>query len=149
MDMQKLRLNQVDRALKRVQVPPRPSGSWVRAIRTALGMTTRQLASRLCIAQSSVTALEKSEAEEKITLQTLRRAAEALDCELHYVLVPRQSLGKRIDTQAECIAMNNVSRVVHTMHLEDQVPNSATDKDAVKILKWQLLNQPWKNLWKK
>ncbi|GLS32285.1 hypothetical protein SAMN04488498_106230 [Mesorhizobium albiziae] len=46
----------------------------------------------LGIRPQSVEALEKFEANGSIKLDTLRRAAEALDCTLVYALVPNTSL---------------------------------------------------------
>ena len=57
-----------------------PKGGWIRAIRDALGMSSRQLASRLGVSQSRVTPLERAEAHGGATLKTLKEAAEALDC---------------------------------------------------------------------
>lgn len=147
MDIQKLRLEQVDRALKSTKVPPRPSAGWIRVIRSALGMTTRQLAARLDVAQSTVVALEKSEADDKITLHTLRRAAEALDCELHYVFVPRRPLTMRVDLQAEHLAMKMAGDVAHTMRLEEQGSSEAFTKRSVKLIKNEMLASSWKKLW--
>jgi predicted DNA-binding mobile mystery protein A len=62
----------------------RPPRGWIKAIREALGMTTAQLAERLGVSQPRVAQLEKSEAEDSITLRTLRRAAESLGCTLVY-----------------------------------------------------------------
>jgi predicted DNA-binding mobile mystery protein A len=98
----------------------RPRQGWVRAIRTALGMTTAQLGRRLGIAQASVVGMEKSEAEERIQLGTLRRAAEALDCELHYVLLPRTGLQARVQQRRETLAEREHGRVAHSMGLERQ-----------------------------
>jgi predicted DNA-binding mobile mystery protein A len=69
-----------------------PTSGWLRAIREALGMTGVQLAKRLRISPQSAEALEKSEATGTVQLNTLRRAAEALDCRLVYALVPKTSL---------------------------------------------------------
>lgn len=98
----------------------RPSDGWVRAIRTALGMTTTQLAQRLGIAQASVVKMEKAEAEDRIQLGTLRRAAEALDCELHYVLLPRGGLQSRVDQRRAGVAAGEHQRLAHSMGLERQ-----------------------------
>ena len=65
---------------------------WLRAIRETLGMTSAALGQRLGITASGVRKLEQAEAADTITLATLRRMAEALDCELHDALVPRQPL---------------------------------------------------------
>jgi predicted DNA-binding mobile mystery protein A len=55
-------------------------------------MTGVQFARRLRIRPQSAEAVEKSEANGTIQLQSLRRAAEALDCTLVYALVPKTSL---------------------------------------------------------
>ncbi|MDB5770927.1 MAG: helix-turn-helix family protein [Burkholderia sp.] len=147
MDVQELRLSQVDRALKHVSVPPRPQIGWIQAIRTALGMTTRQLASRIGVTQSTLAELEKSEANDKITLQSLRRVADALDCEVQYVLVPRDSLKKRVENQAESMARSQVARVFHSMRLEDQAPTANVDKKEISRVRAKLLSTNWKRLW--
>src|ERR1700681_3625620 len=69
-----------------------PVRGWIKAVREALGMTTAQLAKRLGIKQPTVVALEQSEAKGSIELATLRRVAEALDCALVYVFVPKKPL---------------------------------------------------------
>src|ERR1700687_4512651 len=85
----------LDKRFKEIGVASRftpPVRGWIKAIREALGMSTAQLAKRLRIKQPSVIALEKSEAKGTIELATLRRVAEALDCTLVYVLVPKKPL---------------------------------------------------------
>jgi predicted DNA-binding mobile mystery protein A len=98
----------------------RPPRGWVRAIRDALGMTAEQLAKRLHVSQSRVSALERAEVDDSVTLATLRRAAEALDCTLVYALVPRQPLEKQLMERARAVAAEKLSRVDQTMRLEDQ-----------------------------
>jgi predicted DNA-binding mobile mystery protein A len=147
MEFQKLRLSQVDRAVKLASAPPRPSPGWIQTIRTALGMTTRQLAGRLGVSQSTLTALEKSEAEDRITLQSLRRAAEALDCELQYVLVPRSSLKRRVEDRAQDVAHERVARVWHSMRLEEQAPLTQSEKREISKMRGDLLDSNWKQLW--
>ena len=101
----------------RFRAPPK---GWLRAIREALGMTGVQFAQRLGIRPQSVEALEKSEASGAIQLNTLRRAAEALDCTLVYALVPNNSLSAMVDARARKLAMHDLGRVAHTMKLEAQ-----------------------------
>jgi predicted DNA-binding mobile mystery protein A len=107
---------------ERFRAPPK---GWVRAIRDALGMTGVQFAKRLCISPQSVEALEKSEASRAIKLDTLRRAAEALDCTLVYALVPNDSLEGAVRTRARKIALRDLGRVAHTMRLEAQETGDA------------------------
>ncbi len=98
---------------------PPPKG-WIRAIRDAIGMTGGQLASRLGVRPQTIDAIEKSEAAGSIQLNTLRRAAEALDCALVYALVPRTSLDSTVNQRARKIAVRDLQRVAHTMKLEAQ-----------------------------
>jgi len=102
------------------KVPPRPARGWVAAIRSALGMTTRQLAARMGMRQPSLIALEKAEVAGTISLNTLRRAAEALDCDLAYVLVPRRPLDETVKLRARAIAEAHAAAASHSMQLEDQ-----------------------------
>ncbi len=107
---------------------PPPAGGWVNAIRRALGMTERELAARMGVAQSSLHALERSEAAGTIRMATLRRAAEALDCEVLYALVPRRPLAEVVATRAEGRARDELERVRRTMSLEAQdVPLAEED----------------------
>ncbi len=99
---------------------PRPPQGWVNAIRRAIGVTERQLAERLDVAQSSVHSLERSEANGTIRLSTLRRAAEALDCEVAYVLIPRVSLEQTVENRAREIAGEEIQRTLQTMSLKGQ-----------------------------
>lgn len=98
----------------------RPPRGWVRAIRDALGMTSRQLAARMGLSQSTVTALEQGEAADTITLKTLRQAAAALDCQFIYALVPRTTLDEMVHKRASALADQHLARMHHTMRLEDQ-----------------------------
>ncbi|NRR31881.1 mobile mystery protein A [Oxalobacteraceae bacterium] len=137
----------LSQALLQVQTPPRPDTGWINAIRKALGMTTRQLAERMGVAQSTVVALEQSEADDKINLQSLLRAAEALDCELRYALVPRQSLEAKVEQQAEYVARKAVNRVTHTMRLEAQEPTANYTLKVIEREKDKVLQGRWGTLW--
>jgi predicted DNA-binding mobile mystery protein A len=102
---------------KRLHVPPK---GWIRAIRDALGMSGGQLGKRLKVSPQTVEAMEKSEAAGTIQLNTLKRAAEAMDCTLVYALIPRTSLENTVKNRARQTAMTALARVSHTMKLEDQ-----------------------------
>lgn len=107
-------------------VPPR---GWIRAIRDALGMSGSQLAARLDVRPQTIDAIEKSEVAGTVQLNTLRRAAEAMDCTLVYALVPRTSLQDAVGTRARALAVSALQRVAHTMTLEAQQTGD-DDRDA-------------------
>src|ERR1700680_2392780 len=98
----------------------RPPRGWVRAIREALGMSAAALAVRLGTTAGAVTRLEQSEAADRIRLDTLRRAADALGCDLVYLLVPRRPLTAVVRDRARELARWQVAAVEHTMRLENQ-----------------------------
>ncbi len=97
-----------------------PSAGWVRSVRDALGLSTRQLGIRLGVAAMSVTDLEESERAGSAQLATLRRAADAMNCDLVYAFVPRASLHDTVRRQALQVARRELARIDTTMRLEDQ-----------------------------
>src|SRR5688572_12067564 len=110
------------------KLPPRrllaafamPPSGWIRTIREALGMTTAQLARRLSVAQPVVVRMEQSEAQGRIQLDTLRRAAEALNCDVVYALVPREPLETFVAKRRAEKAAQEVRNLEHTMAMELQ-----------------------------
>ena len=118
-----LQLQQMDAQLeawRATQGSARPSSGWVRAIRESLGMSAAALARRLGMTSVGVRKLENSEATDTITLASLRKLAQALECELHYALVPRTSLEQQVQDRAETVARQRLRPLAHSMALEDQ-----------------------------
>jgi len=110
-------------------------------------MTTAQLGRRLHLTKQRVGALERAEAEGKVTLASLRRAAQALDCELVYAVVPKESLEEVVDRRARAAAQEMVERTAHSMGLEHQRPSdqetSAQIRDVAERLKAELSSRLW------
>jgi predicted DNA-binding mobile mystery protein A len=109
-----------------------PRNGWVRAIREAIGMTTAELGERMGSEASTVARMENSEASDRIRLDTLRRAAAALDCDLVYALVPRHRLEEMVDQQAVRRASQLVNAVDHSMALESQRVAPETTSDQIR-----------------
>src|SRR5258708_7060324 len=147
--LRSLPLQQLDQALApwRPLGRPRPKGGWLRAIRQALGMTTRQLAKKVGVTQAAVVDAERSEAKNDITLTTLRRYAAALDCELVYALVPNRPLHESLNARAEQVARDHVMRVRHSMALEDQQTSNEHLEHEVAELRRKLLEGKRSRLW--
>ena len=119
------RLDERFEALRVVRTVARPHRGWIRAVRDALGMSSSELADRLSVTHQAVSELEKSEERETVQLKTLRRAADALDCDLVYYLLPRGSLDRAVHEQAMKVAATHLSAVDHHSKLESQgVPDS-------------------------
>jgi predicted DNA-binding mobile mystery protein A len=145
-----LKLRQLDATLDRWRnsdLPPRPPSGWLKAVRQALGMTATHLAQRLGVTTSTVTRLETSEADDTISLGTLRRAAEALGCELQYALVPKQSLAQTLEARATALARQRMAAISHTMALEAQSTAPKTVEDQTRALADSLLRGSRRALW--
>lgn len=125
----------------------RPSTGWLRAIRDALGMTTRQAAQRAGIHQSTYSRFEKSEADDSITLASLRSAAEALGCTLVYAVVPNQPLDEMVRNRARLLASEQLAQIGHTMRLEDQALTKETLAAERERLAEDILRDSPRRLW--
>ena len=119
-----LRLKQLTAALntfKWAKRTLRPTRGWIRAIREALGKSQQQVARVMQVKQQSLIDFETAEAEDRITLKNLRRAAEAMDCELIYAIVPKSgTIQKLAEKRARAEATRRVLSVEHSMALENQ-----------------------------
>lgn len=98
----------------------RPRSGWVKAIRTALGMSQAALAGKLGVSGTAVAKLERAETGGGITLNKLAEIAAALDCSVIYALVPNSSLEETVQRQARRVASERLGYVDSTMALEDQ-----------------------------
>ena len=96
---------------------------------------------------SGLTEAEKSEADDSISLTSLRRVAAALDCELHYVLVPKTPLEAKLKDQAKAVARKHMLPVAHTMSLEDQAVGSKAQQAQLELIAKELLDSNWRELW--
>ncbi len=106
--------------LSQVEQYTPPGRGWVRAIREALGMSRAELGARMGVKPATISDLERSEADRRIKLATLARAAEALDCDLVYALIPRTGLKETAERAARAKLAPHVAAVTRTMELEDQ-----------------------------
>jgi predicted DNA-binding mobile mystery protein A len=97
-----------------------PPKGWIKAIRESLGMTVRQLAARMGVAPSRIPAIEKAEVTGATTLRTLRQVAAAMDCAFVYAFVPVEPLDDMLRERAMQKARKDVTRLDHTMRLENQ-----------------------------
>jgi predicted DNA-binding mobile mystery protein A len=69
-----------------------PARGWLRAVREAVGLTQSEAAMKAGIKRQSFSQFETSEARGAISIESMRRAAGALDCELVYFIIPREGV---------------------------------------------------------
>lgn len=130
----------------RDELPP-PSG-WVKAIRGALGISVRQLASIVGVDFSAILQLEKREPHGKVTLALLNKIAEAMNCKVVYAIVPKapcESLEEIVDNQAREAAKELIDNVEHSMQLEGQ--GSPHEKEELEKLANELKTKIDTRIW--
>ncbi|WP_370156394.1 mobile mystery protein A [Ferrovibrio sp.] len=129
---------------ERFAVPPK---GWIKAVRTALGLSTRQLGNRVGKRSQSILELEKNEALGRIQIDSLAQLALALDCQLVYAFIPNnkeKSLRKIVETRARKVALKALAAVNTTMALEDQAIDL---KDELRIQYYIQENLDERSLW--
>ncbi len=132
-------------SLKRVAVPPT---GWIKAIRTAVGMSMQQLGNKLSISKQAVLDMEKREKEGSITLKSLREVARVMDMQLVYGFVPIDgSLDALIEKRARVLATEIVMRTATTMKLEDQANSKKRIRKAIEERTASIKNEIPKILW--
>ncbi len=120
----------------------RPMRGWIRAIRDALGMNMRQFAHRLGVSKSRIPRIEQDEITGSLTLKTMNRVAEKLDCVFVYGFVPRTSLENTVNEQASLTARKRMGRLMHTMDLEAQGLSSENTQKAFDHMVDDLIHSP-------
>ena len=152
MNKKKLIREQLDASLQRFSPLldiTTPSKGWIRAIRDALGMTARQLSERLGVTQQSVARIEKEEMAGAVTIKTMRRIADSLDCVFVYGFVPRTSLEDIIGHQAKKVATRRLLKASQTMSLENQALSREENEKAISDMVDELIRTVPSNLWNK
>ena len=132
-------------SLKQVAIPPT---GWVRAIRTALGMSMEQLGNKLSITKQSIQDIENREKDGAITIKSLKELGKAMNMQLVYGFVPNDgSLDALIEKKANELAAKIVQRTSNTMKLEDQENSQKRIEKAIKERAAQIKNEMPKILW--
>ena len=100
----------------------RPAGGWLRAARQALGLAQAAVAKNAGVTQQTYAQFERGEVAGTLSVGNLQRAAEAMDCELAYFLVPRAGRAKSFGELATRLDPNfaHLQASEHSMVLEDQ-----------------------------
>lgn len=151
MDTTTLRRKQIERRLvpwRRLGHASQPKAGWIRTIRQVLGMSATQLAARLGVTRQTLADYEQAERSGRVTLDTLRKVAAAMQCELVYALVPRTTISRILEEEAHAVAEAEARRVGHTMQLEAQGTEAESLAELVRYREAELLanlRQLWRS----
>ncbi|MDQ3234829.1 MAG: helix-turn-helix domain-containing protein [Pseudobdellovibrionaceae bacterium] len=106
--------------LRRVLPHMKVKGGWIAYVRHTIGMTFANLAKVTDLSISTVQQMEKREAKGQVTLQTLEKIAQAMNCELMYAFVPKQPINEYLKDKAHEKATQLIKQADIHMLLEDQ-----------------------------
>ena len=137
---------------KKLRTNRRPPCGWLKAVRGALGINIRQLAKRCGVHHSSILKIEKNEIQDKASIESLKKIANAMNCKLIYAIVPKKgynSLEEIINYQAKFFAHKLIKQVDHTMKLEAQGTSSKEIKKQTKKLAKELTDKMDSRIWNK
>lgn len=125
-----------------------PQGGWVRAVREALGMSAAALARRIGIAPPTLHRMEHDETRGAVSLQTLERAARAMDCRLVYWIVPNSgTFEDAVRRRAMQLAEEQVRAVDRSMRLESQGVDAQQLRQHVRDVADELVATLPRNFW--
>ncbi|MCR9228295.1 MAG: mobile mystery protein A [Flavobacteriaceae bacterium] len=148
---QKLLIEQLDQKLRpfsEARMVPVPERGWIHTIRTALNMTMAQLGTQLNITRQGVKNIEVSEANGRISLNSLKDVAHAMDLKLVYALVPKDgTIHDMIQQKAEKLAKKIVLRTNQNMKLENQGIGDEKLEKTIKELADEIKREMRRSLW--
>ncbi len=148
---QKLLIAQLDQKLvefKSAALVRIPQKGWIHTIRTTLNMTMDQLGNKLNMTKGAIQKIEDREAEGQITINKLKDVGNALDMQLVYGFVPKDStLDNLINLKAENLARKIVLRTHQNMTLEDQAISDEKINASIIDLANDIKREMRKSLW--
>ena len=124
-----------------------PKDGWIKTIRTALGMTSYQLAKRMGCSQANIIAAEQRERGGRITLEKLEEIAQSMHCRCVYAFVPEKPIAKILEDQAQAIAQKRLAATRHSMKLEQQEVSDKHLSSQEEAIVNDLLNEHPDQLW--
>ena len=119
-----------------------PTDGWVRSVRDSLGMSRRQLAGRLGVSVSRVQRLEHDEVTGSVTMKTMQRTAEAVDCVFVYAVIPKTSLDDSLKTQGIKKSMQHLGLLG-----DIEIKKDESNTDLLNALANQMIDKSKRTLW--
>ena len=134
MDARILQIRALDKKTSELKssnnIVPHGSG-WINTVREAIGMT-----------QPRITKMETN--EENLKLSTMKKTAEAMNCEFVYYFKPKTTFQNLVEEQAQKKAAEILKSVNINMALEDQ---EISADENIKDFATDLINSKIKQIW--
>ena len=131
----------LQQAFDAAKLIPHPKRGWLHKMRTVLGLERSDVAKKAGVSPFTLDAAEDSERRGAISLNTLRKMANAMDCDVVYAIVPRAvSIEYMMVHRANEKATQIVRAAENTMALENQsVPGDT--KEAIQETAKRILDR--------
>ncbi len=110
----------IDAATQQASSLKTPPEGWLRTNRKALQMPAKIIMKKAGIKTSELYRIEKAEVAGTLTLNKLKAAANAMDCDFYYAIVPRSEIKTLIENKARRHAINLLNNANIQMQLESQ-----------------------------
>lgn len=136
-----------NRAAKQFGTSQTPSEGWIATLRKALGMSGAEVAARMGVSRNAVYQAERNEREGAITINQMRKLAEAMGGEFVYAIIPEGSVEDVIHAQARRKAEALIGRASAHMALEKQSLPSAQTKQRIEELTQELARDMPPDFW--
>ncbi len=124
-----------------------PENGWIKTIREALGMTTKQMAAKTSFDQSRISRLENAEKDGNLKLSSLKKIARGMGMRFVYGFVAGTTLEQMVRDQAEKIVKQRLKRLDDTMALELQGLSSKEKEKALKDMIEKIMIDAPKDFW--
>jgi predicted DNA-binding mobile mystery protein A len=123
--------------LKKVKVPV---SGWICSIRKALKMTYSELAGSAKTKPQVIKIFENNETKGTITINTLHKVAETMECKLVYAIVPKKSFKSTVIERTEIITNKKKIKSTQQKSPKKQADNDKVRKKQAKELKNNIKN---------
>lgn len=130
-----------------VDYPTSLSEGWLKTVRKALGMSGTQLAKRLGVTKGQISQTESGELSGSVTLKTMQKMAQAMDCHFVYAVVPVNEVEEIIKKRAYQKAHEQIKSASTQMALEAQSLNDKQLAFAVDELASEIIEKMPSDLW--
>ncbi len=98
----------------------KPQKGWIHEIRVSLGITLAKLGGLCGLATPTIAQAERREIEGNLTIATLRKVAEAMNCEYIYMFISKSDMKEFINQKAYQKAQSILNTADLHMSLENQ-----------------------------
>ena len=124
-----------------------PREGWLRTVRTALGMSGKQLGKKLGVTKARISRAEQDEPDGRVTLKTIQTMAEGMNCRFVYAIVPKQNVEDVIKERAIDKARAQVQAASTHMALEAQSLNKEQLEFEIERIAGQIMDKMPSDFW--